>query len=1266
MSKASFFSEFRNLYELTKTLRFELRPTKETEELFKEILWTPKWEKLNLKDFFSNDALKNEHKKTVLKEIDLHVFLPYIQNALNEKQLLNIDFETIYKQLIDIEGRLNKETKPDAKKKIRSEKLEIINKLWSEISKNFINAEKICGSEALNLLKEYFEGELKNADNNEEEYEKIKGKLEILKEYWVWYFNLKGIRLAKFVSNIGNNWQIYPLKKGSISERVVSNFQKFIRNIKNYNYLISLFSIEWLIIDEQREKIRSYSDLFTPNYYRKTILQKDIDSYNKKLWELRSSNFINAINQKIKSKEILDSEGKVISEIKLINLDKQILGDVIAPEYDKIEDENDFLEKLNIFKIELNSYLSLKWFFDEFFQSLENSSISNEIYLKDQEIKKISWKYFKDYNFLIHAENNKNWIEKLSKKNMKKWKDQKISLATLFKTLDKKWEEEKDLSMIIKSDYYKKLTSEDIDLKKAFLSLWKGDVMWLFEELEQHSNFFMEKWENFTDKESEELHDFCETGRRAYMFIDSFFPVERKKEGAVSLLDLEEEQNDFYSKLSWLIQDSQIISLYNQFRNYISKKPYSIEKINVKFGNDDLLNWWTLQEKGLPYMGAIFKDWERFFLGVLLKKLKQFNNMKYEWWEFYQFMKYSDCDYAKVIKNQYKNIFWKALSEIKFDEISKKENEKIAQDVIEVIDQYAADKFPAIKQQIVDKKDSFLSTAAVEKTFKESLTYKIEFQKVSKKDIHAAVKNWDLLLFEIYSKDFSDKSNWRKNLNTLFFQEIFSERNLKLLQSWDMSDNIFALSWGGNIFFREESIKKENITKRILSSALGKENGKEVINNKRFSEEKLLFHVPININYWKQALLPLNNFNDKINSKLLSWDWPQYFIGIDRWEKFLWYAVVIDRSGKIMESIPLNWPDGKYKELLVAQEKKMMEWRKNWKTIGKIKDLKEWYISWVVHIIVELLKKYDKSVIVLENLNTGFKDLRKKIDRQVYNKLEYWILKKLNYICEKSSVDKWVQLTPYFYDKSLTKDKIDASKQLWIVFYINPAYTSQVCPNCWFMKSWYGINVDTKLEKIERQLKDKIKEIVYMKEKDVYKIFFFNIDKTKTITLFSSVDRLKRRRKTEEKKRTTEEFNLTEQLFSIFGKEEWNLFEKFLSSRPDLTKLRSLWECINTLIQLRNSNTESEALKQNIEIDFISCPHCLYDSRKIDSINESWKRRNISFLKNADANGAYHIAIKWKIMVDNINKNCEENSKEDIDPDPKLSDFIDEMKKIFK
>ena len=56
----------------------------------------------------------------------------------------------------------------------------------------------------------------------------------------------------------------------------------------------------------------------------------------------------------------------------------------------------------------------------------------------------------------------------------------------------------------------------------------------------------------------------------------------------------------------------------------------------------------------------------------------------------------------------------------------------------------------------------------------------------------------------------------------------------------------------------------------------------------------------------------------------------------------------------------------------VEREKERDKARKSWKEVGKITDLKEGYLSLVVHEIADMVVKYN-AIIAMEDLNYGFK-----------------------------------------------------------------------------------------------------------------------------------------------------------------------------------------------------------------------------------------------------------------------------------------------------
>ena len=364
----------------------------------------------------------------------------------------------------------------------------------------------------------------------------------------------------------------------------------------------------------------------------------------------------------------------------------------------------------------------------------------------------------------------------------------------------------------------------------------------------------------------------------------------------------------------------------------------------------------------------------------------------------------------------------------------------------------------------------------IQKTLKEC--YICEFELINWTEVEKQIEQGELYVFEI--------SNKRSNIQNIYWEEVFRE------------NSPHQLSGGGEIFYRKQAIKKKKVKK-------GYEDKPWVIEGKRFTENEELekekasshtdgksffFHCPIKLNYKATGnsnpkyALPENN--KRVNDNFVDND--ICFLGLDRGEKHLIYYSFIDSEGNIQDqgSLNLNFKDKNdkprsIKKIKQVRNKTKKEWepkevecwdyndllevaasnrdeaRKNWQTIGNIKNLKEGYISQVIHEIIK--KVTDKpTFIVLEDLNTGFKRGRQKIEKQVYQKFELALAKKLNFLVDKSkdageigSVTKALQLTP----PVANYQDIENKKQVGIMLYTRANYTSQTDPGTGWRKTIY-------------------------------------------------------------------------------------------------------------------------------------------------------------------------------------------------------------------
>lgn len=316
--------------------------------------------------------------------------------------------------------------------------------------------------------------------------------------------------------------------------------------------------------------------------------------------------------------------------------------------------------------------------------------------------------------------------------------------------------------------------------------------------------------------------------------------------------------------------------------------------------------------------------------------------------------------------------------------------------------------------------------------------YRIDFHSINKSELDLLVESGKVHLFEIRNQDSnSGKSEThRNNLHTTYWNSLF--QNIA---------NRPKLNGEAEIFFRKAL--PEGKLQKILDKS-----GKEVVKNFRFSREKFAFHVPITLNFCRK--------DEKINSAVREYVASNYsdmkIIGIDRGEKHLAYYSVVDLNGNVVEQGSLNVLERHdYGTKLDERAKERAAARQDWQTIGSIKELKEGYISQAVRKIADLAIRHN-ALIVLEDLNTGFKRGRQKIEKSVYQKFELALAKKLNFLVDKNvksgeylSVTDALQLTPPVANYG----DIEAKKQVGIILYTRANYTSQTDPVTGWRKTIY-------------------------------------------------------------------------------------------------------------------------------------------------------------------------------------------------------------------
>lgn len=365
----------------------------------------------------------------------------------------------------------------------------------------------------------------------------------------------------------------------------------------------------------------------------------------------------------------------------------------------------------------------------------------------------------------------------------------------------------------------------------------------------------------------------------------------------------------------------------------------------------------------------------------------------------------------------------------------------------------------------------------------------------------------------------------------------------------------------------------------------------------------------------------------------------KHIIGIDRGERHLLYLSLIDLKGNIVDQFTLNEiineykglaHSTNYKELLVSREGDREEARRNWQKIENIKEIKEGYLSQVIHIIAKMMVEY-KAIVVLEDLNMGFTRGRQKIERQVYEKFEKMLIDKLNcYVDKQKDADDIggvlhpLQLTSKF--ESFRKLKLE--KQSGWLFYIPAWNTSKIDPVTGFVNMLplheYKDDVCRFFEKFDA--------IRYNAEKDWFEFildyskFTDKANGTQTKwALCTYGTRIKTFRNPKKNNQwDSEEVILTDEFKEVFadaGIDITGNLKEAICSLTEKKHLEPLMHLMKLLLQMRNSKTGTE-------VDYIFSPVADANGNFYDS------RKSIATLpKDADANGAYNIARKglWAI-----------------------------------
>ena len=1269
-----------NGYSRSITLRNRLIPIGKTEENLK---------KANMLESDFERAKAYVEVKNIID--DFH--RSFIEDVLS-KETLGLDWGALYDQFDLFQSEKDKSKKAKHKKQ-----LEVLQSVMrKDIVKKFKNDERYPKLFKKEILTDLLPSIIKDDDTGT-----ITDKKAALDTFTGFATYFTGFHQNR------ENLYSEEAKSTAISNRIVNeNFPKFYANVKVFEDLQKNFPN---IISETEDSLKDFlngkklSEIFNKENFNAVLSQSGIDFYNTVIGGISGESGkekIQGLNEKINlaSQKLLPEDKSKLRK-KMTLLYKQILSDKKTASFIPagFEKSEEVYETVRQFKEQ--NLDSAKFKIEKTFNSADYDL--NQIFVPSKELTAFSlaifgnWSILNEGFFLLEKDKAKKELsEKQSENITKQIAKNDYSLSEL-QTAYERWANENKVQIDknVKNYFLLAPLQTDEQTKEKYSAKILDNLTETYSKIdfEQQKNLQAEK------EAATPIKNFLDEVQNLYHYLK-----------LVDYRGEEQKDSNFYSQLDGILADiAEIVPLYNKVRNFVTKKPGEIKKIKLNFECSSFLNGWATEFGTKDAHIFIYNN--KYYLGIFDRKLleediellKNSGNCKHLIYDFQKpdnkntprlFIRSKGDSYAPAVAKY--NLPIESVIDFYDRGAFKTENrsknpEEYKEALAKLIDYFKLgfsrhDSYKNYTFSWKETKDYNDIAEFYADTIKSC--YQLKFENINFENLEQLVDDGKLYLFQIYNKDFAEKSTGKKNLHTLYWENLFSQENL--------NDVCLKLNGEAELFFRpkSENIKeikhekgsilvnkttadgksipeeiyqeiykfKNNMISSLSDEAQEYLDTHKVVWNKanytitkdrHFLQDTYLFHCPITMNF-KSPEITGKKFNEKVLNYLKN-NPDVKIIGLDRGERHLIYLSLINQKGEIEMQKTLNTVyqtrndkplvPVNYQEKLVQKEGDRDKARKNWQTISNIKELKEGYLSNIVHEIAKLMVE-NNAIVVMEDLNFGFKRGRFAVERQVYQKFENMLIEKLNYLVfkdkavnEPGGVLNAYQLT----DKSANVS--DVGKQCGWIFYVPAAYTSKIDPKTGFANLFITKGL-TNVEK-KKAFFEKFDAVRYDEKEEC---FVFSIDYSK---LCDNADYHKKwdiytrgeRLVYSKKENRTFSVKPTEKLKEIFDDKgiNWKNEENFLDSilnveaeKANAPFFDELMRSFNTSLQMRNSIPNSS----NAEDDYLISPIKAEDGTFFDSREQFSLGKDAKLPIDADANGAYHIALKGLYLLkNNFNQN---------------------------
>ena len=747
---------FTNLYQVSKTLRFELIPDKRTKDFLEQ------------SDIIVKDEHRAESYKIVKKIIDRY-HKAFIEDVLSKTKLqyANVGKSNSLEELYFLYTKTNK---TDADKKL-------LEKVQEQLRKQIVEALKR-------------DNRFKRIDKKELIREDIFKVIEPEERALINEFQDFTTYFTGFHENRKNMYSA-DVQSTAIAYRLIhENLPKFIDNISIFQKILRSPIADQLprLYNDMEEylNVSSIEEMFMLDYYTDVLTQKQIEVYNAIIGgrtlddgtKLQGINeYINLFNQIQKTRETRLP--------KLKPLFKQILSDRDAISWlpEEFESDQQLLEAVKEFSSKLNEniFTQLKELLLNLpSYNLENIYIPNDLALTD-----ISQSIYGDWSII-----KKGIIEKVKCENPQK-KNEK----------NEKYDDR--ISKLIKST-----ESYSISYLNSCLSTYEKDVCSYFTSLgaintenKQTVNLFIQIENAYSGikellgkgyPQDQNLSQDKKNVNQLKSYLDTVKSLQHFVKPLLGSGYEAGKDERFYGEMAVLWEElNRITPLYNKVRSRMTRKPYSIEKFKLNFENSTLLDGWDvnkerdnscviLRKDGLYYLAIMRKDSNKIFANAPLATNEEDSFEKM----VYKLLPGANKMLPKVFfsKSRIHDFNPPASLLEHYDQGTHKKGENFnIKDCRELIDFF---KSSIKKHEDWSKFDfNFSPTESYEDLSGfyrevEQMGYKVSFSKIPTNYIDNMVDEGKLFLFQIYNKDFSKFSHGTPNLHTLYWKSVFDEKNL--------------------------------------------------------------------------------------------------------------------------------------------------------------------------------------------------------------------------------------------------------------------------------------------------------------------------------------------------------------------------------------------------------------------------------------------------------------------------------------------------------